>query len=325
MTLWSWCGPEPNESVVRKNRDGYIVRDNDDNPIPAQLKDLLSLLELAPGMKGHVSRTAQRMVEQDLLRFEGKVMYLVFKPFTFDPKKSEKTVAVHGNWNIAGVAVYGNWLPMDPVARHDVIQFIEGLHAQWKAERNQANARARELLRTGLLERGISIERSSRSLGVKRDEGTSSSSSGSVQYNPTTTPVPPPPEPNPQPQPTGLGLPLDAEIDQVLFCLSQFAHPDRAASRNMLEKCRKLAPDATAVEICTFIRAKGEQALHGRNPLGVMLTSVPACFEGDWRLLLTLPPPQAKPLNPGLQRELQKHEAVKKASRMFTNRGAGTS
>jgi hypothetical protein len=168
MILWSWCGPEGSETVVRKDEDGFIVPGKANAPVPAQLKDLGELLGLAPGMKGHITRVAQGMVAQGLLRFEGQVMRLAFKPPTFDQSQLP-SMATGAIWNIAGLVITRDDLPADPVAMHEAIQFLDSCHARWKEERNQVNARNRELTRTGIFERGISIEKSKKSLRVEEN------------------------------------------------------------------------------------------------------------------------------------------------------------
>jgi hypothetical protein len=165
MILWSWCGPEVWEAepdmVVRKNGRGFLEFDKAGQPIPATLRDLIELLDLAPGMKGHISRTRECLIAQNLVRAEGRVMYLVPRPARFDPKNSEKLVALQGNfqgWNFGKVAVQGNQLPADPVARASALQWLEEQHANFKNERNALNAKYADLLCTQGPGRGILIE-----------------------------------------------------------------------------------------------------------------------------------------------------------------------
>ena len=127
------------------------------------------------------------------------------------------------------------------------------------------------------------------------ERNSSSASSAPVEAAPPLPPSPcnpePPrtavPAPESLPQPVALGPTHASETEQVLACLGQFGHPDPDAARQMLAKCRQFAPGADVDAICYFIQLKGPQAVDARNPMGLLLTAVPVCFEGDWR---TLPP-----------------------------------
>jgi hypothetical protein len=65
---------------------------------------------------------------------------------------------------------------------------------------------------------------------------------------------------------------------------SALGQADDAAAHRLLHQCRKRAPDATWQEIEYFLLQK-LQLLKGmqnvRNPVGLLLTIVPSCFEGE--------------------------------------------
>ncbi len=298
MILWSWCGPEPCEAVVRKDARGYIVRDGAGKPVPARFKDLIGLLGLGAGMKVNVSRIAQAMVERGWLRIEGKVMYLVFKPSAPDPTQS---VSKHANWSIAGVVVHANWLPADPVARHDAIRFIETVDAQWKTERNQANARARGLLRTGLSERGIIIGEEKKRLREERSSSSSVVPPATEEATTTNSPPSAPPEPGPPASPTALAVP-PVDPAAVAEALAAYVRPDDAAIAVLMADCRSRAPDCTTDEVVAFVREKGPLAAGKRSPLGFLMKAVANCFEGgSFRALRGRPKPAPETESPTIR------------------------
>ena len=167
----------------------------------------------------------------------------------------------------------------------------------------------------------------------KNIERNTAAASSLLVEEPLPLPPPPPqkppepaaPSPESPPQPVALGSTLVNETEQVLACLSQFGQADRHAARQMLAKCRQLAPDATVETICHFILMKGPAALHARTPIGLLLTAVPPCFEGDWRALLELPRPRA-PEDPKTRRDRQEYEQqLDLMNRMQRIKGKGQS
>lgn len=55
---------------------------------------------------------------------------------------------------------------------------------------------------------------------------------------------------------------------------------DDDGMRNLVAKCRAVAPDCTEEEIAYFIQAKAASGTP-RNLMGFLQTSVPRCFEGS--------------------------------------------
>jgi hypothetical protein len=199
--LWSWCGPQVSDAVVRKDARGFIVLDQNGEPIPATLKDLRELVGLAMGMKGAVTRAVQCLLESGSIRFENKspyrvgVMYPEREPASPFSRESEaEQVASTGNlpgpWNIAGLPVLATCLPSDPVAKTEVIQWLDDLSTAWKSDLRELKTRNRELLRQGLSERGIII---GISLNRRLEEEAAAANSVPVSEDPEPEEETPPP------------------------------------------------------------------------------------------------------------------------------------
>jgi len=154
IILWSLCGPQRSKYFVVKDHKGFIQKDAEGIPIPGKLKNLLSLLGLAPGMKGHVSRAVQRLKEKKSIRFEGNLLYIEEAP---PPAESPNEVAKLGNWNIAGVVVKLGNLPSDPVARASSIQWLNELRLGYNGSVKTLKSGYRELLSQGVSEGRILI------------------------------------------------------------------------------------------------------------------------------------------------------------------------
>lgn len=309
MILWSWCGPEASEAVVRKKPDGFIVRNPDGKPIPAQFKDLVELLGLAPGMKGHVSRIAQGMVMQGLLRMEGKTMHLVYCPAAFD---TGSPVASTGNWSIAGVVVSTGNLPVDPEARAAAIRFLEVASTLWKNDLRDVKTRNRELLRQGLAEHGIGI-------GVKskkssREEKSAAapfpapeplyketpSSSSSVSSEPTTTKGT-----------ANVNLtPPRTDAVTVLGTMGGYGLGDLKAVEDVLKEIAAIAPDADVSDVCRFVHEKAPLTLRKGKGTAYLCAAVRNAFTGHWRIAAT---PIDAPTDEEIARALADREELEKA------------
>lgn len=68
---------------------------------------------------------------------------------------------------------------------------------------------------------------------------------------------------------------------QVAEALSRYAACDDDAVRQLIDACRRHAPDATCEEVIAFVHAKGPLAIRRPSPLGFLLTAVPRCFIGE--------------------------------------------
>jgi hypothetical protein len=177
MILWSWCGPEISDAVVLKDKKGFIRRDAQEKPIYATLKDLRELLELAPGMAGHVTRAAHRLEAThstrlgEKLRGGGAVIYPEQEPAL---QETDSKIANTGNlkppktsWNIAGViADIGN-LPTDQFAKTEAIRWLEDLSTRWNKTLTEVRTEYREEARQGFSARGILIGKKQKSKEAK--------------------------------------------------------------------------------------------------------------------------------------------------------------
>jgi len=278
IVLWSLCGPQRSQGVVIKNEYGFIQEDSSKNPVPAKAQDLLRLLGLADGMKGHLSRALKRLKAKGSIYFKNKILYL-----TEDPTPPDKTqeVAINGNWNIAGVVVNIGNLPTDPTDRNEAIEWLNKTKIGYNTGLKTFNIGYRKLLRTGLSERGIliSLEEKRR----RREErapcsevisvnGSSSSSVPTAEPTTTNSPLTGAPEP-----PAETPRPVDTA--PIVAALEPHGTPEPAVVERMVEDCRKEDPACTGPEIAEAIRTKAKQKAGAMmNPIGFLLAAVPKCF-----------------------------------------------
>ncbi len=76
---------------------------------------------------------------------------------------------------------------------------------------------------------------------------------------------------------------LDLDVRQISEALSQHWPVDEAAAQQLLRQCRSMRRDAEIGEIVFFINEKLQIALTNKqikNPTGLILATVPQCFEG---------------------------------------------
>lgn len=270
IILWSWCGPQVSDAVVIKDPRGYIQKDAAGKAVPAKLGDLLSLLGLAPGMKGHLSRAVQRLKAKDSVHSDGRVLYPVKEPA---PPENPSIVASTGNVFIAGIVINideivastGN----DPGARTETIQWLTGLSTEWKNGLKTLKTGIRTLLVQGFRDRGILISLEEKK---RRRETATAAVNGSEPEPAAAVPIPPTPE----------------ETAQVQTALSEYGPCDLDTARRMIERCRTKFPDATAEEVTQIIPEKARSIDRGtRKPIGLLLDIVPKSFENYRR-----PPPE---------------------------------
>ncbi len=77
---------------------------------------------------------------------------------------------------------------------------------------------------------------------------------------------------------------LDLDVRQISEALSKHWPVDEAAAQQLLRQCRSVRRDAEIGEIVFFINEKLQIALTNKNiknPTGLILATVPQCFEGD--------------------------------------------
>jgi hypothetical protein len=125
------------------------------------------------------------------------------------------------------------------------------------------------------------------------------SSSSAVRFTPresgTTTNFPPVgprnlnpvTDPEPEKPPSEMSK-LETNVRQAMerYC----GRVDADAVGNLIASCRECVPDATSEEMVHFIEQKGTLILKRSkagnpfdNPLGLLLTAVPKCFDGDFQ------------------------------------------
>lgn len=109
------------------------------------------------------------------------------------------------------------------------------------------------------------------------------------------------------------------EGEEVRAVLAQYGTTDPPTARRMINECRKVAPTATALEICHFIRRKGDELVRRpsvKNPIGLLLKVVPHDFEGDFRQRLQEPPPRQS-LSPAQQKLQDQREEIEQGAAML--------
>ena len=77
---------------------------------------------------------------------------------------------------------------------------------------------------------------------------------------------------------------MDLDVRQISDALSQHWPVDEAAAHQLLRQCRSVRRDAEIDEIIFFINEKLQIALTNKNiknPTGLVLATVPQCFEGS--------------------------------------------
>jgi len=279
IVLWTLCGPQRSTALVIKDHKGFIQKDAAGNPVYAKEQDLLGVLGLAPGMKGHLSRTMKRLKEKGSIRHHKKVWYFVEAP---PLPESPKSVASTGNWNIAGVVVSTGNLPTDPVARAEAIRWLDSLSTEWKTTLRTVKTGIRKLLVQGSPEHGIIIDK-------KRQKRRGETAAAESPDEPPVAPAAaaePPPKAEP---PKDLG-----EVEQVREALEPYGSADLETARRIIRESRKHYPPATPVEIIQVIHEKDKAARKAENPIGFLVVVVPKGFEGYQRK----PPPTYCPPEP---------------------------
>lgn len=81
--------------------------------------------------------------------------------------------------------------------------------------------------------------------------------------------------------------PSTAIADLVCVLQDELAIGDGDAARQIIRACRTNAPDATDEDIARCVRSEARRIRLNRrieNPVGLLITQVPKCFQGDWRL-----------------------------------------
>jgi hypothetical protein len=157
----------------------------------------MTLLQLAPGMKGEFSRQLRSLIQQRFLSFDGESYYLEPDPPPYDPQNDPNAVASTRNWHVAGLVASTRNLPSDPVARAEAESWLNDLSTHWKNDHKEVKTRYRELLRQGCSDRGIIIVFKE----LKEREETAAAALSESQPAAAGS-LPPDPDPEPLPEPT---------------------------------------------------------------------------------------------------------------------------
>lgn len=232
------------------------------------------------------------------------------------PRKAETKKGSHARLPFPSW-VPDSWKPLIPLLSHSKIRLPTEIPGETGADRDYLLARGaelaadyqnlekvvRELIKGSRAdERIYKEETNGNQLGK---EGTAAaaekatSSSGEPVNGSAAAAAPPPviPDPPTTPETTAVAvIPKDSqEAEEVRAVLAQYGTTDPPTARRMIDECRKIAPNCTALEICHFIRRKGDELVRRpsvKNPIGLLLKVVPHDFEGDFRQRLQEPPPR---------------------------------
>jgi Helix-turn-helix domain len=276
IILWSWCGPQVSDRVVIKDRRGYIQKDGAGNPVLARFQDLLDLLGLAPMMKGSLSRAIQRLVAKNSIRYESRILYPVKEPSS--PAPNPKSCA-YDNFNIAGIVVSTATFPTDEVARTELLKDVSRCSTEWRTELKALKYKHQAAVVQVFSRYGIII-----GLEEKKRRGETATAAPPPVEEPAAAATPPP-EPPPEPR---VPEPTTDEVAQVRNTLAEFGTADFKTAELVITRSRKECPDATAGEVAQKISEMGRGlGRNVRNPIAVLVSSVPAAFRGyrrdvDW-------------------------------------------
>jgi hypothetical protein len=310
MILWSVCGPDVSEAVVLKDANGWIRRDAAGQPIPAQLKDIGEFLGIPYENRAMLTRIAKAFVEQKILRWDGKVMYLEPTPPAFENRSSVDCTV---NWNIAGLTVQSTELPTDPALRTVAVRILEERSTLWKQRLSELKKVNREETVQALLAAGILIDEKQKSLKAKSAAPAAIPSVEEAAIPSVEEPPPPPPR-SPLENGTALALaapPIDGA--QVFDALLRYGPADPAAAKRLILECRQRAPGCTTEQVCLAIHAKAEGLNGGvRNAIGLLLDAVPSFFEGDFEATLAqvIARPRTETLDPKTKAQIARMERV---------------
>jgi hypothetical protein len=226
---------------------------------PALQVDCARQLNLDPSRLSHV---IARLEKRGYIQRDGRLLLPVIAP------------AIPGPEKIGPSRNFGEFLEWWKVAESETFHALEVARAEveklgklklsaykkWRASQTNAVPSLYERQRVNTEDDSAPQE-----LGL---EGNESSSSVSSEL-PTTPPVSPEKR-----------LPSIDGAAHVLAVMNEYVDADLEAARQMIAMCRKNAPGASLIEICQKIHMKGPLARRGKNPVGLLLTAVAACFEG---------------------------------------------
>jgi len=212
--IWfSWCGPQPSEYCVLKDKKGWIKTDAKGDPIPAKLKDLRESLGLSPGMTGNVSRAAARLEAVGSIRFgdrisgskRSKLLYIIKEPTSPDSSLESVVQTTLKVWHIGTKTICTDkFAHLDAASRTELEADLDDDSTAWLSDLKAVRTKADERVVQTLSRRGILIERSLKSKEAKSSSSLPSSNGHKpdvVEEEEETplpkkeTPTPTPPEP----------------------------------------------------------------------------------------------------------------------------------
>jgi hypothetical protein len=259
--LWSWCGPDVIDTVVKKDEKGFIVKDHRGEPIPATLSDIRQLLGIPEGQRGNVARTAHSLAARNFLGFRDRVMYLIPKPAPFQKAPNgistdTKAFTLH----IADLVINTDTISAendpDGAIKTEAVQFLQGLSTRWKNALNALRTDFRNEARQGLSERRILID--------KRAEKPKAAAAAEYCQPSNTEHAGTPPSPA-----------------AVFEALKKYGHTDLPTAERLIQGCREHVADCTLAEILQMIDRKAKRITSStKSPIGFLVSVVPESFQG---------------------------------------------
>jgi hypothetical protein len=241
IILWSWCGPQVSDAVVIKDHRGYIQKDGAGKPVPAKFGDLLTLLGLAPVMKGNLSRAIQRLVAKNSVRYESRILYPLKEPASPPPNPQSCS---YNNFNIAGIVVSTATFPEDQAVRTELFNVLSRCSTEWRNDLKALKYKhqmkvVQEFSARGIL---ISLEEKKRR-GDKEDspsDGRAEKGSPVVEN--------PPPEPPARPPEPALQKTKDSPLRNILRAYLQGRPIPTALDGPMFERIAVWITDPETLE-----------------------------------------------------------------------------
>jgi hypothetical protein len=237
--------------------------------IPLSVRDLAVMLEMSVSNV----RRALKVARAKGLVLDGEPLYPDPKSAVLPPntKKLKAEFFV-----VADQKLSLEFLPTDPKLNAAARERFSELSHDWKNAVNTLNAEFRKRFRAACSEFYILIPKRGR---PKTKDSSLSAVRQSVSGTRTTTIL------GEETANAGEAA-ANLLLDPVVVELRKYGG-DVQAARILVAACLKQAPDITAQEIVQFITLKGKLAVNKDNPVGFLLTAVPAALEGgglsEWR------------------------------------------
>lgn len=165
IILLSWCGPGVSDYAVVKDHRGFIQRDSAGLPVLATLRDIATALGLAPGMRGHISRSIASLSDKGAIqKIDGK-LYPLKDPSVANTGNGALPCTGNGSLprtvtrNVAGYVLPESYIPTDPALLQGFLEWTTQCQEKWRTELKTIKYGNQEEYVQGLSRFGIIIDR----------------------------------------------------------------------------------------------------------------------------------------------------------------------